>query len=92
MNKEFKILNKKLDVLFDELLWLRRDLQRDKTEKEIKELEYKVKDSQKDLEFKKEDSRFFHERIDERRRFFMNIEREFGMYEKYEQTVEEVKK
>lgn len=87
MNKEFEILSAKLNILFDELMWLRRDFQRDKLEKEIKELEYKVKNAQDELNYKKEDNRFIFERIDERISQFKNVEREINLY--HERVVEE---
>lgn len=77
MNREFEILNRKLDMLFDELLWLRRDFQRDKFEKEIKELEYKVKKEQDELNFRKENNRFIFDELDNTRNRFYSIEREF---------------
>ena len=30
MNREFEILNEKLNILFEELMWLRRDFQKEK--------------------------------------------------------------
>lgn len=77
MNREFEILNEKLNIIFEELMWLRRDFQKEKHEKEVKELEYKAKDAQKELEYRKDDTRFLFERIDERTNHFRNIERNF---------------
>ena len=34
MNKEFEILNTKLNAIFEEIMWLRYDFQREKYEKE----------------------------------------------------------
>ena len=77
MNREYEILNRKLDVLFEELMWLRHDFQKEKYEKEIKELEYRVKTAQDELNYRKEDNRFHFEQIDEKRRYFRKIEQEF---------------
>lgn len=88
MNREFEILNEKLNILFEELMWLRKDFQKEKNEKEIKELEYKAKDAQKELEYRKDDSRFIFERVDERMRHFRNIECNFPKNEETWERVE----
>lgn len=88
MNREFEILNTKLNVLFEELMWLRHDFQKEKYEKEIKELEYKVKNAQDELNYRKEDNRFLFERLDESRRRFDMIERQFPRIEEHVETVE----
>lgn len=77
MNREFEILNEKLNMLFEEIMWLRRDLQKEKYEKEIKELEYKAKNAQDEINYKKDDSRFLFERIDDRMKHFRNVECNF---------------
>ena len=88
MSKEFEILNTKLNVLFEELMCLRRDFQKEKYEKEIKELEYKVKNAQDELNYKKEDNRFLFERIDDSRRRFEQIERDFSRIKEPVETME----
>lgn len=77
MNREFEILNRKLEIMFEELMWLRRDFQREKYEKEIKELEYKVKKAQDELNCFEDNQRFIFERLDEARDRFHRIEYEF---------------
>lgn len=89
MNREFEILNEKLNMLFEEIMWLRRDFQKEKYEKEIKELEYKAKNAQDEINYKKDDSRFIFERIDDRMKHFRNVEFNFP---KNEMTCERVER
>lgn len=77
MNREFNILNTKLNVLFEELMWLKKDFQRETFEREKKELEYKVKKAQDELNCFKDNQRFIFERLDEARDRFHRIEYEF---------------
>ena len=77
MNREFNILNTKLNVLFEELMWLKKDFQRATFEREKKELEYKVKNAQDELNCFKDNQRFIFERLDEARDRFHRIEYEF---------------
>ena len=77
MNREFEILNEKLNIIFEELMWLRRDFKREKYEKEVKELEYKAKNAQDEINYKKDDSRFLFERIDESMNHFRTAELRF---------------
>lgn len=81
MNREFEILNEKLNVLFEELMWLRRDFQRNKYERECKELEYKIKNDQDDLERYKDNARFEFEHFDERQRSFRGITKMYPVEE-----------
>ena len=77
MNREFEILNEKLNTIFEEIMWLRQDFQREKFEKERKELECKVKNAQDELKYKTEDRRFVAERLDDSRNQFRNINNMF---------------
>lgn len=87
MNREYEILNRKLDVLFEELMWLKHDFQKEKYEKEIKELEYRVKKAQDELNYRREDNRFHFEQLDDKRRIFNQIEQCFLKEEPVETTV-----
>lgn len=84
MNKEFEILNTKLNAIFEEIMWLRYDFQREKYEKETKELEYKIKDAQDNLEKHKENARFSFENFDEKRRSFERINNMYPVEEMVE--------
>lgn len=84
MNREFEILNEKLNVLFEELMWLRRDFQRNKYERESKELEYKIKNDQDDLDRYKDNARFVFEQFDERQRNFRGITKMYPVEEMVE--------
>lgn len=77
MNREFEILNRKLDMIFDEIIWLKKDLEQEKCIKECKELENELKYRQSELEDRKGSLRFRCENYDLTRREFQNIERCF---------------
>lgn len=88
MNREFEILNEKLNIIFEELMWLKKGLLREKYEKEVKELEYKAKDAQREVEHIKDDSRYNNLRLDDRMDHFRNIERNFHRVEETCERVE----
>ena len=75
--------------VIEEIMWLRRDFQKEKYEKEIKELEYKAKNAQDEINYKKDDSRFIFERIDDRMNHFRTAELRFP---KNEMTCERVER
>lgn len=80
MEKEFEILNRKLDMLFDEIIWLRTDIEQTKSEQEIKVLENEVKYSQSRLEDRKMSSMFRYENHEASRNQFRKIERDINKY------------
>ena len=54
MNKEFEILiNRKLDMIFDEIIWLRKDIEQTKNEQEMRVLENELKYNQSRLDDRK---------------------------------------
>lgn len=77
MNKEFEILNRKLDMIFDEIIWLRKDVECEKSMRERKELESELKYCQSRLEDRKESLRFICENYDATRNSFRFIERDY---------------
>ena len=77
MNREFEILNEKLNIIFNELGELRRDFYREKNEKEVKKLEYEAKRAQEEVENRKECVRYECERLDEIAKCFRGIEYRF---------------
>ena len=74
MDREFEILNNKLNFIFEELMWLKKDLKKYEYDKEMKELEYKSKQAQEEVNYKKDDIRYACEIIDDRMKYFRNIE------------------
>lgn len=77
MNREFEILNEKLNIIFNELEELRRDFYREISEKDVKKLEYEAKRAQEEVENRKSCVRFDFERLGEIERGFRNIEYRF---------------
>lgn len=86
-NREFEILNRKLDMLFDEIIWLRKDLEQTKNEQEMKVLENEVKYSQSKLEDRRMSMIFRCENHDATRNQFRRIESDF-IQPKVEEHVE----
>ena len=77
MNREFEILNEKLNIIFEELINLRGAFLHDANKREIKELEYKVKDAKHELEYQKDNHRFENKYLDDRRNWFMDTNNRF---------------
>jgi len=77
MNREFEILNEKLNIIFDELINLKRDFLHDTKKKKIKELEYKVEDTKCELERQKDNHRFEEKYLSDRRNWFMDTNNRF---------------
>ena len=77
MNREFEILNRKLEVLFEELMWLRRYFQRERYDRERKALKYEVENSQDKLKRFEEEQRYIYEREEDVLRKFHNIDNLF---------------
>ena len=86
MNKEFDILNRKLDMIFDEIIWLRKDVEYEKHMRERKELEGELKYCQSRLDDRKESLRFICENYDSTRNCFKNISRDYLVKEPTETT------
>jgi hypothetical protein len=77
MNRDYEILNEKLDYMFEELMWLRSDFEKKEFERVEKELKYKLEDAQHDLERHKQDARWIMENLDERRKYYKTIKDRF---------------
>ena len=84
MNREYEILNEKLDYMFQEIMWLRNDLAKIEFDRTKKELEYKLEDAKDKLERHKEDARWIMENLDERRKYFESIRNRFPKEEQIE--------
>ena len=74
-SKEFEILNEKMNMIFDEVKNLRRDLDTYKQELREKEAEYKLKDAQHDAEWIKEGREHINNYYKDVNNNFYNIER-----------------
>lgn len=77
MNREFEILNRKLDLIYEELMLFERAYRNNKADEKTKELEYKVKNAQVELECAKSENKFINERMDERTELYRKIETMF---------------
>ncbi len=77
MNREFEILNRKLDLIFEELMLFERAYRHKVAEEKIKELEYKLETAQDELEYAKEEKSFINDRMDDRTKFFREVETMF---------------
>ena len=77
MEREFEILNEKLDYIFEELMCLKQGLTRDMYEREQKELKCKVETAEWDLNNHREVLRWRMEDIDERRKAFRSVRDRF---------------
>lgn len=77
MNREFEILNRKLDLIYEELMLFERAYRHNITDEKTKELEYKVENAQGELEYAKSENKFINERMDERTKFYREIETMF---------------
>lgn len=77
MNREFEILNEKLNNIYNEILYLRQDFEKSKYEQEKKTLEYKLENAQEELERHKENIRFIFENIEEKGKYFRSIQERF---------------
>jgi hypothetical protein len=78
MNREFEILNRKLDLIYEELMLFESAYRHNKADEKTKELEYKAESAQGELEYAKSENKFINERIEERARFFRNVEEIFS--------------
>ena len=58
MNREFEILNRKIDLIYEELMLFERAYQHNKADEKTKELEYKAESAQDDLEYAKSENKF----------------------------------
>lgn len=74
MNREFEILNRKLDLIYEELMLFERAYRHNIADEKTKELEYKAENAQGELEYAKGENRFINERMDERTKFYREIE------------------
>lgn len=77
MNREFEILNRKVDLIYEELMLFERAYQHNITDEKTKELEYKAENAQGELEYAKSENKFINERMDERTKFYREIETMF---------------
>lgn len=77
MNKDYEILNEKIDYMFEEIMILKKGLLRQDYEKTEKELKYKLEEAQHELDRHKENLRWQFENLDERRKYFRTIKDRF---------------
>ena len=81
MEREFEILNEKLDYMFEEILRLEEGFIRLGFEREAKELKYKVEDAQSHLDMHKDHFKWQQEDLDERRKAFRSVRDRFPRIE-----------
>lgn len=74
-SKEFDILNEKMNMIFDEVKNLRRDLDTYKQELREKEADYKLREAQHDIEWTKEGREHINNYYRDVNNNFYNIER-----------------
>ena len=81
MNRDYEILNEKIDYIFEELMWLRSDFIKKEYERVEKELKYKVENAEEELNRHKQDIRWIFENLDERRKYYKSIKDRFPVRE-----------
>ena len=81
MEREFEILNEKLDYMFEEIMSLKEGVIRLGFEREAKELKYKVEDAQSHLDMHKDHFKWQQEDLDERRKVFRSVRDRFPRIE-----------
>ena len=84
MNREYAILNEKLDTIFDEVMWLRNDLAKIEFDRTKKGLEYKLEEAEDKLKRHKEDAKWIMKNLDERGTYYRNIRNNFPREEQIE--------
>ena len=77
MEREFEILNAKLDYMFEEIMMLKQGLTRENYEREEKELKCKVETAEWYLNNHRDDLRWRMENIDERRKYYSSLRDRF---------------
>lgn len=88
MEREFEILNEKLDYMFEEIMNLKEGLTRTTFEREEKELKYKVENAQEKLDMHKQHLRWQQEGLVERRKAFRNVRDRFPKVETFVEHIE----
>ena len=89
MNKEYRILNEKLNIIFEEMMQLKEAYRKEKTLKEIKELECKLDDIKNEIERRKEDDRFESDMVHSRMQYFRGTEQ---VYSEPKETMEQIER
>ena len=85
MNRDYEILNEKIDYIFEELMCLRSDFIKKEYERVEKELKYKVENAEEELNRHKQDIRWIFENLDERRKYYTSIKDRFPVREDREE-------
>ena len=88
MEREFEILNEKLDYMYEEILRLEEEFIRLGFEREEKELKCKVENAQSHLDMHKDHFRWQHEDLDERRKTFRSARDRFPKVETFVEHIE----
>lgn len=77
MNREFEILNRKLNIIYEEIMEMKEVFKLEKSFKEIKELECEAENIEEKIKRSKEEQRWQMENISERKKWFENVEKIF---------------
>lgn len=77
MNREFEILNRKLTIIYEEIMEMKEAFKQEKHLKEIKELECKAENVKETIKRSKEEQRWQMENMSERKKWFENVDNIF---------------
>lgn len=85
MNREFEILNRKLTIIYEEIMEMKELFKVERNSKKIKELEYELENTKEKIDHTKEDQKWQLENISERKKWFRDID---DLFPKEEVAVE----
>lgn len=88
MNREFEILNKKLDLIYEELMEMKEIFKIERNSKKIKELEYELESTKENIDRTREEQKWQLENISERKKWFRDIGELFPKEEVAVETLE----
>lgn len=77
MNREFEILNRKLTIIYEEIMEMKELFKVERNFKQIKELEYELENTKEKIERTKEERKWQLENISERKKWFENVDNIF---------------
>ena len=77
MNREFEILNRKLTIIYEEIMEMKELFKVERNFKQIKELEYELENTKEKIERTKDEQKWQLENISERKKWFENVDNIF---------------
>lgn len=89
MNREFEILNRKLDLIYEEIMEMKEIFKIERNSKKIKELEYELESTKENIDRTREEQKWQLENISERKKWFRDID---DLFPKEEVAVEKLER